>query len=376
VTQEKKLVSIVVPCYNSEATVEELADETMDAFAQWPEYDCEMILVDDYSRDQTFEAIRRVCAKYPNVTGVDLAKNFGQHAAIMAGLHHVHGDYVVGMDDDLQNHPSQIRAFLDKAQEGYDVVFGVFRERKFSAGKNITGAISRYLLWHLLERPKDIQMSSFWLARRYVVECAKEYKGSAPFIQLLFFRTTYHMADIEIEHYARQVGQSNYTFRKGLRHFMSFINYTVLPLRLASILGVVFSAAGFIAGICVFIRRFIDPTVQIGWSSLMCAMFILFGFAFLMLGLIGEYIGKIVLMMNSTPQYVERTLVAPRDVIRDGYAQAAAYTDHTAVDLREDTAAPAGRPAVYLREDTAAYTDNPAADPEEEETGPAAGEKN
>ena len=112
-----------------------------------------------------FGAIKRCVAKYPNVKGINLAKIFGQHAAIMAGLHYVEGDLVVGMDDDMQNHPSQIREFLDKLEEGYDIVFGVFKERKFSWFKNLTGAVSRFMLWHLLDRPKGIQMSSFWLAK-------------------------------------------------------------------------------------------------------------------------------------------------------------------------------------------------------------------
>ena len=244
-----------------------------------------------------------------NVTGISLAKNFGQHAAIMAGLHYVRGELVVGMDDDMQNHPSQIRQFLEKEKEGYDVVFGVFQERKFGFMKNLTGAVSRFLLWHLLERPKGIQMSSFWLARRYVIEKVKEYEGNNAFIQLLFFRTTHNMANIEIEHYEREVGQSNYTFRKGLKLFMSFMNYSTIPLRLATVFGVLFSMAGFIAALVVLIHKLVDPSVAVGWSSLMCAMLILFGIVFLMLGILGEYVGKLILTSSKTPQYVIRDIV-------------------------------------------------------------------
>ena len=102
------LVSIVIPCYNSEFTIEKLVDQCTAEFAKWDGYECEMVLVNDYSRDHTFEAITRAAKKYSNVRGVNLAKNFGQHAAIMAGLQYVHGDLVMGMDDDLQNHPAQI----------------------------------------------------------------------------------------------------------------------------------------------------------------------------------------------------------------------------------------------------------------------------
>ena len=303
------LVSIVIPCYNSEHTIGEVVDLCMEEFDKMDGYECEMILVNDFSRDGTFEAIRRAAEKYPNVTGISLAKNFGQHAAIMAGLHYVRGELVVGMDDDMQNHPSQIRQFLEKEKEGYDVVFGVFQERKFGFMKNLTGAVSRFLLWHLLERPKGIQMSSFWLARRYVIEKVKEYEGNNAFIQLLFFRTTHNMANIEIEHYEREVGQSNYTFRKGLKLFMSFMNYSTIPLRLATVFGVLFSMAGFIAALVVLIHKLVDPSVAVGWSSLMCAMLILFGIVFLMLGILGEYVGKLILTSSKTPQYVIRDIV-------------------------------------------------------------------
>ena len=300
------LVSIVIPCYNSEHTIERVADACAETFAKLKDYDYEMVLVNDYSKDDTFGAITRVCRKYSNVKGVNLARNFGQHAAIMAGLHYVNGDFVVGMDDDLQNHPDQIVQFLEKAEQGYDVVFGVFKERKFNAFKNLTGAVSRFLLWHLLERPKDIQMSSFWLARRYVIDKVKEYEGDSPFIQLLFFRTTYNMANIEIEHFEREVGQSNYTFRKGLRLFLSMISYTVAPLQWAYFFGVVFSMVGFLGGIIVFIHKLLHPDTAVGWSSIMCVLFIFFGIVFLMLGVIGDYLGKMVLNLSRKPQYVVR----------------------------------------------------------------------
>lgn len=300
------LVSVVIPCYNSEFTIEKVVDQCMEAFDKWDGYECEMVLVNDFSRDNTFEAITRAARKYPNVKGVNLAKNFGQHAAIMAGLQYVQGDMVVGMDDDLQNHPSQIKQFLDKAQEGYDVVFGVFKERKFSAFKNFTGAVSQFLLFHLVDRPKDIEMSSFWLARRYVIEEIKNYRGNDAFIQLLFVRTTRNLADIEVEHYEREVGQSNYTFWKGLKLFLSFMNYSTIPLQVATVFGAGFSLAGFIAAIVILVRKLLDPTVQVGWSSLMCIILIVAGITFLMLGIIGEYVGKLIMTMNGTPLYVVR----------------------------------------------------------------------
>ncbi len=300
------LVSIVIPCYNSEQTIEKVVDLCVEEFDKMPGYECEMVLVNDFSRDKTFEAITRCAEKYPNVIGLNLAKNFGQHAAIMAGLNYVSGDYVVGMDDDMQNHPSQIRQFIEKAEEGYDVVFGVFEQRKFSTFKNITGAISRSLLFKLVDRPKDIQMSSFWLARKFVIDRVVEYEGSNAFIQLLFFRTTANIANITIEHFEREVGTSNYTFKKSMKLFMSFMNYSMLPLRIATYLGVICAIAGVAGGIVVFINKLIRPDMAVGWSSLMCVILVLFGIAFLILGIVGEYVGKILMTDSRTPQFVIR----------------------------------------------------------------------
>ena len=275
------LVSIVIPCYNSEKTIGEVVELCMDTFNKIENYECE-------------------------IKGINLAKNFGQHAAIMAGLHYVNGDLVVGMDDDMQNHPSQIVEFLKKIEEGYDIVFGVFKERKFSWFKNLTGAVSRFFLWHLVERPKGIQMSSFWITRRYVIEQVKQYEGEQVFIQILFFRTTHNIANIEIEHFEREAGTSNYNFRKGLKLFLSFMNYSALPLRIATILGVLFSGCGLVSALVLLIQKLLDPDIVMGWSSIMCAMLIFFGILFLIVGIMGEYIGKIILNVNKMPQYVIR----------------------------------------------------------------------
>ncbi len=306
------LVSIVIPCYNSEQTIEKVVDLCMEQFEQMPGYECEMILVNDFSKDGTFDAICRAAEKYNNVTGINLAKNFGQHAAIMAGLHYVRGELVMAMDDDLQNHPSQIPLFLNKEKEGYDVVFGVFKERHFTRSKNITGAISRFLLFKMIDRPKELQMGSFWLARRYVIDKCLEYEGNGAFVQLLFFRTTHHIANIEIDHFDRAVGTSNYTFKKGLKHFMSMLNYSDLPLKLATFLGAVFAIVGFAAAIVVLIAKIINPSMQAGWPSIMCTLLILFGITFIILGILGEYIGRTLFAVNKAPQYVIRDVVGRR----------------------------------------------------------------
>lgn len=303
------LVSIVIPCYNSQDTIEKVVDLCVEEFEKIKGYECEFILINDYSRDATFEAIRRAAKKYPFVKGIDLSKNFGQHNAIMAGLPHARGELIMGMDDDMQTHPSQIYKFIDKMNEGYDLVYGRYQGRKFSWFKNFTSKISDFIVWHLIERPKGITACSFWLTKKYVRDEIIKYDNYNLYLQVLFYRTTNHIANVDIEHFSREVGSSNYTFKKLFRLFLSCINYTVIPLRCSMLLGGIFAVFGFIGAIVVLIQRLFNPAMAIGWSSLMCAMFVFFGIVLVMLGIVGEYIGKIMLNLNKTPQYVVRETV-------------------------------------------------------------------
>ncbi len=303
------LLSIVIPCYKSAKTIRKVVETSMEVIDKIEDLDCEFVLVNDFSQDGTDEAIWQLARDYPNVKGISLAKNFGQHNAIMAGLHETSGDYIMGMDDDMQTHPSQIPAFIEKMREGYDVVFGIYRKRKFSFAKNFFSKIASFIMWHMVERPKGLEASNFWCCRRYVRDELVRYDGYNLYLQILFYRTTGNIANIEIEHFSREEGKSNYNFMKSLKLFMTFMNYTVVPLRMATIVGTLLSMTGFIATVAIFVRKLLDPEVTLGWSSLMCVIMLLFGFAFLILGVIGEYIGKLILNISRTPQYVIRKTI-------------------------------------------------------------------
>jgi glycosyltransferase involved in cell wall biosynthesis len=300
------LVSIVIPCYNSEHSIKKVVDLTRKEFEKFPGYTCEFVLVNDFSRDNTFGAIKELCERDPLVKGINLSRNFGQHNAIMAGLNYAEGDLVVGMDDDLQTHPSQLPKMLKKMEEGYDLVFGHFRETKFGFFKKFTSRIASFLTWHMVKRPKGIQASNYWICRKYVRDELVKYKNYNLYLQVLFFRTTHNIANVEIEHFAREEGTSNYTFKKLVSLWLSCLNYTVMPLRLSTYLGCGCAAVGFIGALIVFIKRLINPLVPMGWASVMCAMFLFFGVTFLMLGIVGEYVGKAILNLNNTPQFIVR----------------------------------------------------------------------
>lgn len=300
------LVSVVIPCYKSEKSIRKVVELTSGVFQSLPSYECEFVLVDDCSPDGTFSAICDLSREYDNVHGVTLMRNFGQHNALMCGMHHAAGDLILGMDDDLQTHPSQIPAILHKMEEGYDVVYGVFEETENGIIKNFTSWLNRVTAQMMLGRPKDIQTSSFWVITKQVKDQVVTFKNYNPYIQALFGRMTNRVGNVVIEHHKREQGSSNYSLGKLVRLWLAYFNYTVLPLRFISTVGMVTAALGFIAGIVVVVRKLIIQDVLLGWSSLTCIMLVFFGLVLLGLGIIGEYLGDLVLSANSTPQYIER----------------------------------------------------------------------
>lgn len=303
------LVSIVIPCYNSQDSIEDVVELTIAEFKKLPQYSYEFVLVNDCSKDGTFRKIRELSEKYPFVKGINLARNFGQHNALMAALNYAEGDLIVGMDDDLQTHPSQMHLLLDKALEGYDVVYGNYAQRKNSFLKNLSSRFNRVTARILLGRPKNIVSSNYWVINRLVRDEVIKYTNYNPYIDAIFYRVTNNIADVTIEHHQREHGSSNYTFGKLVKLWMAYWNFSVIPLRISALLGCLFSAAGFVGFIAILIRQLLSPSSQIGWASIMCAMFLFFGFVLLMLGIIGEYLGKIMLCINNTPQYIVRETV-------------------------------------------------------------------
>ena len=303
------LVSIIIPCYNSEATIEKVVTMVMDEFRQHEEYDCDFFLVNDYSRDDTFGAITRLAEKYPTVHGINLMRNFGQHNALMAALNYADGDYVLGMDDDMQTHPSQVFKLLDKMSEGYDLVYGQYAQKKNGFFKNLTSKFNEVSSRILLGRPKEIVSSNFWVITRAVRDEVILYKNFNPYVDGLFYRTTSNIGNVMVEHHKREVGTSNYTLRKLMRLWLAYFNYTVLPLRISFFLGVIFSMIGLVSALVTIIRKLVTPDMTVGWASLMACLLIFSGVIMLILGILGEYIGKLILSINGTPQYIIRETV-------------------------------------------------------------------
>lgn len=303
------LVSIVIPCYYSEKSIRKVVELVMEEFEKNEGYSCEFILVNDGSKDGTFEEIRRLAAEYPNVCGVNLMRNFGQHNALMAAMNYTKGDYVLGMDDDLQTHPSQIFKLIHKIEEGYDVVYGVYPRRKNSALKNLSSKINEVSSRIMLNRPKDIVSSNFWMVTRAVRDEVVKYSSFNPYIDGIFYRITHNIGNVPVEHHKREFGSSGYTFRKLVNLWLAYWNFSVIPLRLSFFLGIFSAIGGVLVAFLVVINKILHPDVAVGWSSTLCVMAVMFGLVLMVLGIVGEYIGKIIMILNNTPQYIVRETV-------------------------------------------------------------------
>ena len=303
------LISVIIPCYYSEKTIRKVSEMVLEEFDKNPGYECEMILVNDGSTDGTYDEIRALCEEHPNIRGINLMRNFGQHNALMAGLNYAGGDYCLGMDDDMQTHPSQMFKLIHKIEEGYDLVYGIYPEVKNSAIKNLTSKINRKTSRIMLGRPKEVESSNFWIITSTVRDEVIKYDTFNPYVDAIFYRVTNNIGMVPVEHFKREYGSSGYTFRKLVKLWMAYWNFSVIPLRIAFFFGMASAVCGIVLAILLIINRMIYPDLPVGWSSTMCAMVFLFGIVLMVLGMIGEYLGKIILILNNTPQYIIREAV-------------------------------------------------------------------
>ncbi len=298
-------VSFVIPCYRSARTIGGVVAEIQDTMASMPEYVYDIFLVNDCSPDNTFEVIRALCEKHGNITGISLARNFGQHAALMAGLRRSDGDIVVCLDDDGQTPADEVGKLLAGIESGRDVVYASYESKHHSAFRNFGTWMNDIMTRMMLGKPKELHLTSYFAAKRFVVDSMLQYENSYPYIIGLVLRATRNISNVPVTHRSREVGTSGYTMKKLLGlWFNGFTAFSILPLRIATITGVIFAGAGFIYGIYTIIKKFVNPQVPLGFSSLMAAVVFIGGMLMIMLGLIGEYIGRIYISINNSPQYV------------------------------------------------------------------------
>lgn len=307
-----QMISFVIPCYRSSQTLPGVIQEIKDTMKTLKKYEYEIVLVNDSSPDDTFSVIAGLCRENDNITGINLARNFGQHAALMAGFHYVKGDVVVCLDDDGQTPACEVGRLLAGIEEGADVVYAKYNHKHHSGFRNFGSHVNEVMTRIMLGKPKDLYVSSYFAAKRFVVDEMIRYEYAYPYVIGLVLRTTKNIVNVEIDHRDRQAGESGYTLKKLLGlWFNGFTAFSVKPLRVATVTGTICAFCGFAYGIYTIIKKiFIQPPdLVIGFSALMSVIVFMGGMLMLMLGLVGEYMGRMYVSMNNSPQYVIREIV-------------------------------------------------------------------
>lgn len=311
---QKGLVSFVIPCYCSEKTIEAVVAEIIEKVKEQSEYDYEIILINDFSKDDTKNVIKGLAEANHKIVAIDFSRNFGQHSAIMAGFWKVKGEYVVCLDDDGQMPIESVFDLIRELEKGADVAFGQYEEVKQKWNRNLGSKVNAKMTEILLEKPKDVFMSSFWAGKRFVIEEVIRYDGAYPYIGGLLLRITKNMVSIPVKQRERAAGSSGYTFMKLINLWMNgFTAFSVKPLRFATFCGGISAAVGFIFGIVMIIRKLLNPDILLGYASTITVILFIGGMLMLMLGIMGEYIGRIYICMNKAPQYVVKEVTDNRD---------------------------------------------------------------
>ena len=304
-----KKISFVIPCYRSENTLGSVIEEIDRTLATRSDYSHDIILVNDGSPDNTWGAICSEVSKAADghILGINFAKNFGQHAALMAGLYRATGDYVVCLDDDGQTPADEVFKLIDALENGADVAYARYGHKQHNVFRNFGTFMNESMATVMLGKPKDLFVSSYFAARKFVVDEMVKYESSYPYVIGLVLRTTKNIVNVDVNHRKREVGQSGYTFSKLLGLWINgFTAFSIKPLRIATFSGFSFAVIGFIYGIYTVVKKFVNPAVPVGFSALMSAVIFIGGMLMLMLGMIGEYLGRVYISQNKNPQYVIR----------------------------------------------------------------------
>lgn len=303
-------ISVIVPCYNSTHMLNCLVDETRKVFAELNISDYEFVLVNDCSPNpESHERILELGRENSDIKVIDLAKNTGQANAQVAALNYAEGDVIINMDDDMQTHPKNIPILLGKLEEGYDLVVGRYIKKKHSLFRNTLTKMDNVFEGFVLHKPKELVFTSFWVTRKYIRDELVHYAHPYAFMEGLFLRTAGKIANVEIEHFERSEGSSGYNLTKLIQLWSNFTNFTVVPLRMAGIMGILCSMIGFLAAIIIIIRKILHPDMPAGYASIICFMTFFFGVILLCLGIMGEYIGRIFMCINSAPQFVVKDTI-------------------------------------------------------------------
>lgn len=306
-TPPRFALSIVIPVYNGASSIAELVGALEEISIEGGH---EIVLVNDGSPDNSLEVCTALIdkARVP-ITLVSLARNYGEHNAVMAGLRHASGAHVITMDDDLQNPPEEVQRLLEFAQRsGREVIYTCYDDKRHALWRNIASGFTNRVADFVLEKPRGFYLSSFRCMSAFVVREITRYEGPFPYVDGLILQVTHDIDRLVVRHLPRAAGRSNYTLRRLLRLWMSmFVNFSVMPLRVSTITGFVLSALGAIGG-AMAVAEALFSSPPPGWASLFVAVLLLSGVQLMILGIVGEYLGRLYLTANGKPQSVVKEM--------------------------------------------------------------------
>jgi glycosyltransferase involved in cell wall biosynthesis len=310
-SEEKKLLkySVVIPVFNSADIVGTTINRIVALFEK-NNWDYELILVNDKSRDSSWEVVSQKALDNPNIVAIDLLRNYGQHTANFCGFQHATGDYVITLDDDLQNPPEEIVHLINKAKQGYDVVLGQFRQRKHATYRRWGSRLISFVNRRMFLRHEGLVLSNFRIIRRDVVDRICAYKTTYPYITGLVLMFASNPANALVEHEERPAGKSNYTMRKIIQLVMRILfNYSSYPLRAVTVFGMTISALSFMLGVYYLGRGLLTPIKVPGWTTLVVLVSFFNGITLLLLGMLGEYLIRLVNQSSVGAPYHIRKIV-------------------------------------------------------------------
>jgi len=300
-------LSLVIPVYNGSRTIGALVEHTTKIFGSTS---FEIVLVNDGSEDDSETVCAQLAEKFPqNVTFVHLSRNFGEHSAVLAGFTEARGRYIAVLDDDGQNPPEEVVRMLDELKrKNYDVVYGHYIEKKHSWFRNLGSRFNDRIATLMLHKPKDLYLSSFKVMNRFLINEIIKYHGPYPYTDGLIYRVTRNIGQIPVEHRASLSGPSRYTFRRLVRLWLNmFLNFSIKPLRISVYVGLFASCLSIVALIAILIDKlWITPNLTVGIPTVLGSVVFFSGIQLMILGLVGEYLGRLYLDQTGTPQYVVR----------------------------------------------------------------------
>ncbi|MBQ7133524.1 MAG: glycosyltransferase [Ruminococcus sp.] len=304
------LLSFVIPCYGSEKTIEYVVDGIISKVSERENFDYEIVTVNDASPDNVIAVLKRLASDNSKIKVIDLAKNFGKHSALMAGFSVVKGDIVISLDDDGQCPTDKLWEMVDPLlAEDYDITLAAYHKKKQSAFKNFGSSVNSFMSRILLDKPKDLQFANYYAIKRFIIDEIVRYRNPYPYMEGLLLRSSRRIKNVFMDENERaDDGKGYFNLKKSLSLWLNgFTAFSVKPLRIASLIGTVSALAGFVYGLVIIIRKlFFDNIALLGYSSILAVILFIGGLLMLMLGLIGEYIGRIYISINNSPQYVIR----------------------------------------------------------------------